>query len=148
MCFWHAYSFSGESRVFFPHGLTVKLENAVEKGERVLHTQICILGPLLARAPPQRSADLPGGDTGTAAATPRRSPPPTRVSLATGAGPATPGPRPLPRAHLHQLRSGCAGAKWTRRPRPLRPAASRLRTAQVAQPLGSAPGEAKATGWV
>lgn len=98
MCFWHAYSFSGESRVFFPHGLTVKLENAVEKGKRVLHTQICILGPLLARVHPQQSADLPGGDTGTAAATPRRSPPPTRVSLATGAGPATPGPRPLPRA--------------------------------------------------
>lgn len=58
------------------------------------------------------------------------------------------GPYPERAAHLHQLRPGCAGAKWTRRPRPLLPAASRLRTAQVAQPLGSAPGEAKATGWV
>lgn len=143
VCFWQAFYFSGESRFLFLHGLTVKLESAVEKGERVSHTQICILGPLLARAPPQLRADLPDGDTGTLAARRGHPSPPTQVSpgrrrRASDSRP-TPSPNPEHTAHLHQT----TGA-WLRRCKmdtATTPSASRrlrLRTAQVAQPLGRA----------
>jgi hypothetical protein len=133
ICFWQAYYiFCGESQFVFPHVLTVKLENTVEKGERVSQAQICILGPLLARGPPQRRADLPDRDSSTAAARPCRPSPPTQVSPGRGSGASDSRPPVPTRSTLltstSQLGPGCAGAKWTRRPRPLLPAVPRLRT--------------------